>query len=70
MNKTQKYLLKYIIRDTVGFISSEYNLPFDSAMEAFFHSNVFEKLQDIESGLYTESASFVYEMYKAEQNTA
>jgi len=65
MNNTQKHLIIYVTRDVVRFISQEYNLPVDAAMEAFFESRVFEKLEDIESGLYTESASYVYEMYKS-----
>ena len=64
MNKTQKHLIEYIMRDVVCFISQEDNLPIDAAMEKFFGSQVFEKLQDVESGLYTESASYVYEVYK------
>ncbi|MCL2688979.1 MAG: hypothetical protein FWE57_03925 [Chitinispirillia bacterium] len=67
MNKTQKHLIEYITRDVVCFISQDYNMPIDTAMEVFFESEVFEKLQDIESGLYTESASYVYEMYKTER---
>ena len=64
MNKTQKHLIEYVTRDVVCFISQEHNLPIDIAMEKFFNSQVFEKLQDVETGLYTESASYVYEMYK------
>jgi predicted butyrate kinase (DUF1464 family) len=64
MNKTQKHLIEYITRDVVCFISQEDNLPIYIAMEKFFNSQVFEKLQDIESSLYTESASYIYEMYK------
>ena len=64
MNKTQKHLIEYVIRDVVCFISNEESLPIDIAMEKFFNSQVFEKLQDLESGLYTESASYVYELYK------
>jgi len=66
MNKTQRYLMEYVIRDVVGIISSEKNMPMDEAMDVFFNSNVFDKLQDIKSGLYTESASYVYEMYRFE----
>jgi hypothetical protein len=66
MNKTQKYLLEYIARDVIDMISNENNLPINNAMEIFFNSSVFEKLQDLESGLYTESASYVYEMFKSE----
>ncbi len=66
MNKTQKHLIIYITRDVVGFISQDYNLPTDTAMEAFFSSKIFEQLQDAENGLYTESASYIYEMYRSE----
>ena len=69
MNNTQKHLIIYITRDVVCFISQEYNLAVDAAMAAFLESQVFEKLQDIESGLYTESASYVYDMYKTERNS-
>jgi len=65
MNKTQKHLIIYITRDVIGFISQDNNMPIDTAMEAFFGSQTFELLQDTENGLYTESASYVYEMYKS-----
>ena len=66
MNKTQKHLIEFITRDVVCFISQDYHLPADSALENFLGSVVFDKLQDIETGLYTESASYVYEIYKTE----
>ena len=47
MNKTQKHLIQYITRDVICFISQEYKLPLDIAMEAFFDSDIFEKLQVI-----------------------
>jgi len=68
MNITQKYLIKYISRDIIGFISNDKNISIDNAMEYFFNSKIFEILQDIESGLYTESSSFVYELYKEEKD--
>lgn len=64
MNKTQKYLLEYIVRDVVSILSHEKKISIIEAMDAFFNSSVFEKLQDVKSGLYTESASYIYEMYK------
>jgi len=35
MNKTHEYLLKFIIRDLVDFISIEYNLSVNSAIDFF-----------------------------------
>jgi len=70
MNITQKYLIKYISRDIIGFISNENDISVDNAMEIFFNSKLFEILQDIESGLYAESSSYVYELYKEEKNNS
>jgi len=33
-------------------------------MEQFYNSEIFDKLQDSETGLYTESASYVYELFR------
>ena len=70
MNKTQKYLIEYICADVVDFISKENNSPIDKAMDDFFKSKIFEILQDIESGLYTESSSYIYELFLDEQKAA
>ena len=66
MNKTQKYLIEYLIRDIVCIIAQDNNITIDKSMDIFFNSNIFEKLQDVESGLYTESASYIYEIFKNE----
>jgi len=66
MNITQKYLIEYIIRDIICFIAQDNNVSIDKSMDIFFNSNIFEKLQDVESGLYTESASYIYEIFKNE----
>ena len=68
MNKTQKHLVELITRDVICFISQDCNLSVDSALETFFISDVFDKLQDIETGLYTESASYIYEIFKNEHS--
>jgi len=66
MNKTQKYLIEYLTRDIILYFSKEYDLPFDISMDIFIKSDLFDKLQDIENGLYTESASYIYEMLQSE----
>jgi len=66
MNKTQKYLIEYLTRDIILYLSNEYDLPIDTAMDVFIKSDLFDKLQDIENGLYTESASYIYEMLRSE----
>ena len=36
------------------------------ALGAFYNSETFAKLTDVETGLYIESSSFVYEILKSE----
>ena len=46
----------------------EKGLPADQAMKAFYNSQVFDRLCDIETGLYRESGAYVYDLYKTEIN--
>lgn len=39
----------------------------EQAMEQFYMSEVFEKLNDIETGLYLEGSAYIYEMLKRER---
>ena len=37
-------------------------------MNFFYESEVFDKLQDVETGLYRESSAYIYDLYKDELN--
>jgi hypothetical protein len=37
------------------------------AMKAFYNSQVFDRLCDIETGIYRESGGYVYDLYKIEK---
>lgn len=37
-------------------------------MNKFYYSEVFEKLQDVETGLYMQSPAYVYGIFKDEMN--
>lgn len=67
MNK-QDQLIEYIILDIVDMITEEQGLEYDEAMNKFYNSEVFEKLQDKETGLYCESSSYVYDLFCDELN--
>jgi hypothetical protein len=36
-------------------------------MKIFYHSQVFDRLRDVDTGLYRESGAYVYELYKTEK---
>jgi hypothetical protein len=42
----------------------------EEAMEQFFMSDTLEKLNDIETGLYLEGSTYIYEMLRREQGKA
>jgi hypothetical protein len=64
----QEQLIEYIIQDIVDMFSSDQDIEYDEAMNKFYNSKVFEKLQDKETGLYMESSGYVYDLFKDEIN--
>lgn len=64
----QEQLIEYIVQDIVDMYSSDQKIEYDEAMNKFYNSKVFEKLQDKETGLYLESSEYVYDLFKDEIN--
>ena len=64
----QVQLIEYIVQDIVDMFSSDQDIEYDEAMNKFYNSKVFEKLQDKETGLYMESSEYVYDLFKDEIN--
>ncbi len=62
-----KFLTEQNIQDIVCFIVEDEKIEYDQAIDDFYSSQVFEKLSDPATGLYRESAAYVYELYKAER---
>ena len=62
----QEQLIEYIVQDIIDMFSSDQNIEYDEAMNRFYNSKVFEKLQDKETGLYMESSEYVYDLFKDE----
>ena len=64
----QNQLIEYMIQDVVDMLATDQNIEYDEAMNKFYNSEVFEKLQDEETGLYLESSGYVYDLFKDELN--
>ena len=64
----QEQLIEYMIQDVVDMLATDQNIEYDEAMNKFYNSEVFEKLQDEETGLYLESSGYVYDLFKDELN--
>ncbi len=67
MTAVQEQLIEYAIQDVLLMIMQEHQLPWDRAMKLFYGSWVFEKLNDIETGLYLRSPGYIYELFLEEE---
>lgn len=64
----QDQIIEYIVQDIVDMLATDQNIEYDEAMNKFYNSKVFEKLQDKETGLYLESSEYIYDLFKDEMN--
>ena len=64
----QEQLIEYIIQDIIDMLTTDQNIEYDEAMNKFYNSEVFSKLQEEETGLYMESSEYVYDLFKDEMN--
>ena len=67
MKKTD-LLIEYSIQDIIEYIVTDLRVEFDEAMRLFYGSKTFDKLTDIETGLYLESSAYVYGIFQDELN--
>lgn len=60
------FLIEANIQDIIKYIMTDLGVSIKEAMRRFYMSEIFEKLQDIKTGLYLESPAYIYELYKNE----
>ena len=66
----KEILIEFIMQDIVAFIVADNNIEIDEAMNIFYNSTLFQKLQEIETGLlYLESSAYIYDILKDEINS-
>jgi hypothetical protein len=63
---TVDYNIVFVSADVIYYIVQDTGVSVQEAMRQFYDSDVFDRLADAETGLYRESASFVYSLYKTE----
>ncbi|MBP3261024.1 hypothetical protein [Pseudobutyrivibrio sp.] len=64
----KKQLIEFVVQDVVEMISKDMQIDYEDAMNYFYESQIFDKLQDVNTGLYRESSAYVYDLYKDELN--
>jgi hypothetical protein len=66
MTNQQQEMIEYTTQDVVRYLMEDNGTAMEQAMNQFYMSETFEKLSDIETGLYLEGAAYIYEMLKRE----
>ena len=59
-------LIEGVTQDIISYLVEDNKISIDGAMKLLYDSSVFEKLADIDTGLYRESSSYVYVLLKDE----
>ena len=64
----KKQMIEYMVQDLIEIISETQNLEYENAMNLLYKSQIYNKLLDIETGLYRESPAYVYGLLQDEFN--
>jgi 3-hydroxyacyl-CoA dehydrogenase len=60
-------MMDLVASDVVAAIIEDTGVSVQEAMKAFYNSEVFERLADAGTGLYSQSGGYVYDLYKIEK---
>ena len=66
MTDQQQEMIEYTTQEVVGYLIEDNAITIEQAMEQFYLSDTFEKLSDVETGIYLEGSTYVYELLKRE----
>ncbi|MCD8048646.1 MAG: hypothetical protein LUG52_03435 [Clostridia bacterium] len=67
MTNEQREMIEYTTQDIIAYIIEDEGFDMDKAMDMFYTSKTFEKLTDVETGLYLDGSAYVYERFKTEK---
>ena len=66
INQKIAIMMDYVTSVVIAAIIEDEGIPADKAMKAFYNSQVFDRLCDVDTGLYRESGGYVHDLYKIE----
>jgi len=61
-------MIEYTIQEVLCYLIEDNDIQMEQAMKSFYLSKTFEKLNDIETGLYLEGSAYIYELLKRERD--
>ena len=66
MNNETKYLIDTLTKNLVMKVMEVFGYSIPEAMDAVYNSQLYEKVLDLETGLYYQSAGYNYEYLRRE----
>lgn len=62
-------MIEYTTQEVIGYLIEDNEITMEQAMKQFYMSDTFEKLSDVETGLYLDGSVYVHELLKREFKT-
>lgn len=66
MTNEINFLIDSIVEQLVLFLIEDFNMDITDALELVYHSQLYEKITDLSTGLYYQSAPYNYELLRHE----
>ena len=66
MTTETKFLISVLVEKLTIQVMNDYNLSEAEALDLIYNSQLYEKILDLETGLYYQSANYNYELLKSE----
>ena len=70
MSKEQVFITDYLFAELVKLIMKYQGLPFQEALDLLYNSALYDKIANIETGLYLQSPDYNYELLQEEMTAA
>jgi len=70
MSKEQVFITDYLFAELVKLIMEYQRLPFQEALDLLYNSALYDKIANIETGLYLQSPDYNYELLQEEMMAA
>lgn len=64
----QQQMIEYMVQDVVEIIVETQKIEYDVAMCELYASAIYDKISDVETGLYRESPAYVFGLLQDEMN--
>lgn len=66
MTEETRFLIDSLVEQLALMVMDEYKLPMQKALELVYNSQLYDKIMDLETGLYYQSARYNYELLRHE----